>query len=124
MNNNYSLIIPCAVLLLGIAGCSDYKSGFEDGYDGVEKQGWIVFGKADYLQGFSDGEADKFQQDWVSVNTLEGDTRTCRAPVITTEAGMFTPVGYQRVAQDNQVGVVHDVGRQGALPVGDAPEEV
>lgn len=96
MKHTYRLIILSAVLC--ITGCSDYQAGFTDGYGGTDRQRWIVFGKAEYQRGFFAGEADRFQQDWMAENPLDADRPVCRAPVMTTEADMFSPVGYRHVA--------------------------
>lgn len=98
MNSIYKLMTVCIALC--ITGCSDYQAGFTDGYGGADSQQWVVFGKADYLQGYSTGEADRFQQDWVAANPAGEVGPTCRAPVIASEAVMFSPVGYQRIADD------------------------
>ncbi len=59
-----------------------------------------MLGKSDYLRGYHQGEADRFYNDWQAANAVDEDRLLCKAPVAVIEAGMFTPAGYEHVAED------------------------
>ncbi|NKB37303.1 MAG: hypothetical protein GKR93_09055 [Gammaproteobacteria bacterium] len=77
-----------------LISCSDHETGYYDGYDNVEQQKWLVFGKKDYEDGYKEGQMQAFQDDWYAENEDEMDfsmscpTIVMRAsPVIFTESG-------------------------------------
>ena len=83
-----------------IYGCSDYPSGFKDGYGNNAQEQWIVFGKAEYLEGFQAGKAEKFQQDWLAENYSDINHLQCPVVTILADPLMFLPTEYKRVAPD------------------------
>ena len=83
-----------------IYGCGDYLSGHKDGYEGTERNQWIVFGRSDYLDGFHEGEAERFQQDWFAENLTAINQLQCLVVTISADPLMFLPVEYKRVGTD------------------------
>ena len=98
MNIDIRVILLCAVLFG--AGCSNYETGFDDGFAGTELHSWIFIGKSDYIRGYYDGEADRLHNDWTAVNAVEDDRLICRAPAQLIQSDQFSPVGYQHVAEN------------------------
>ncbi len=80
------LIICCFIY-----GCSDYPSGYKDGYGSIDKRQWIVFGSSEYLSGFEAGKAENFSD----INHLQ-----CPVVTILADPLMFLPTEYKRVAPD------------------------
>ena len=90
------LVISCFIY-----GCSDYPSGYKDGYGSIEKKQWIVFGKKDYLDGFHVGKGDKFQQDWLAENLPETNQLQLHCPdVFLADPIIFLPIEYKRTGFD------------------------
>ncbi|MFB3101357.1 MAG: hypothetical protein ACE1ZM_07930 [Gammaproteobacteria bacterium] len=89
------LIICCFIY-----GCSDYPSGYKDGYGSIDKRQWIVFGRSEYLSGFEAGKAEKFQQDWLAENFSDINHLQCPVVTILADPLMFLPTEYKRVAPD------------------------
>jgi len=83
-----------------IYGCSDYPSGYKDGYGSIEKKQWVILGRADYSEGYQAGKAEKFQEEWFAENLKDMNQLQC--PVVTTLADplMFLPVEYKKVGID------------------------
>ncbi len=69
---NKKLLISTIVIVLFSFGCSDYQSGYQDGYEGMEQR-WTLFGYDEYSNGYQIGKADKFQEDWESENAIDID---------------------------------------------------
>jgi len=90
------ILIACC----SIYGCSDYPSGYKDGYGSIEKRQWIVFGKEDYLEGFHGGKADKFQQEWLAENYSDINHLQCTVVTILTDPFIHLPAEYKRVGPD------------------------
>ena len=90
------ILIVCSF----IYGCGDYPSGHKDGYEGIEKNQWIVFGRSEYLDGFYEGEAEKFQQDWLAENLTETNQLQCTEAIFLVDPFMFLPAEYKRTAPD------------------------
>jgi len=80
--------------------CSDYPSGYKDGYGSNGKRQWIVFGKADYLEGFHEGKADKFQQEWFAENLSDINQLQCPVVTILEDPFNYLPADYKRVGPD------------------------
>ena len=83
-----------------IYSCSDYPSGHEDGFEGVEKKQWIVIGRSEYLEGFYVGEAEKFQQDWLAENYSDINQLQCPVVTILDDPFNYLPAEYIRVGTD------------------------
>lgn len=90
------ILISCCC----IYGCSDYPSGYKDGYGSIEKRQWIVFGKEGYLEGFHEGKSDKFQQDWFAENLSDINQLQCPVVSILTDPFIYLPAEYKRVGPD------------------------
>lgn len=91
-------------------GCSDYQSGYREGYGDIDKKQWIVFGREDYLNGYESGQAEKFQQDWVLENPVDTEALHCPAVVLRANPLMFLPSEYIEIAPDiysNEAGLDH-----------------
>jgi hypothetical protein len=65
------------IIILFLSACSDYQSGYREGYEGSEQRQWIVLGRADYHDGFHSGQANKFQDDWLLENPIEESLMQC-----------------------------------------------
>ena len=50
--------IAIVLLCLFVASCGNYDMGYEDGYEGSEKEKWILFGKTKYENGYLNGKFD------------------------------------------------------------------
>lgn len=83
-----------------IYGCSDYPSGYKDGYENNEQMQWIIFGKEGYLEGFQEGKAEKFQQNWLAENYSDINHLQCPVVTILADPLMFLPAEYKRVGPD------------------------
>ena len=90
------ILIVCSF----IYGCGDYPSGHKDGYEGIEKNQWIVFGRSEYLDGFYEGEAEKFQQDWLAENYVETNGLQCTEVIFLVDPFMYLPAEYKRIGPD------------------------
>ena len=90
--------IAVLILFFCLYGCSDYSSGYRDGYAGSDKEQWIVFGRDDYLKAYSSGQAEKFQQDWVLENPLEPGLLHCPSIIVRADPLMFLPSEYKEIA--------------------------
>jgi len=51
------------LLLLFPISCSNYDQGYEDGYEGEEKNSWVVIGKDEYNSGYEEGAFDSECED-------------------------------------------------------------
>ncbi len=81
-----------------IYGCSDYPSGYKDGFESNEKNEWIVSGRSEYLEGFEVGKAEKFQQDWLAENFIETNQLRLQCPdEFLADPFMYLPADYKRV---------------------------
>jgi hypothetical protein len=87
------------ILVVSLYGCSDYQTGYIDGYEDNKKQ-WIVFGSGEYLKGYSIGQAEKFQQDWVSEYPVETNALHCPAIIVRADPPRFLPAEFKEIAQD------------------------
>lgn len=87
------------IICFFLYGCSDYPSGYRDGYGDNKKQ-WIVFGRADYLNGYQSGLAEKFQQDWLLENPVDTEALHCPAIIIRANPLMLLPAEYTEIAPD------------------------
>jgi len=102
----YSRIKIGLIFCLLATGCSDYQTGYQEGfghgYQEAKHNKWIVFGRDDYLRGYDAGQAEKFQEEWVSEDALElGDSPLrCRDIKIEADALMFLPAEYRRISTD------------------------
>ncbi|MFT5426021.1 MAG: hypothetical protein ACI9ZT_000962 [Gammaproteobacteria bacterium] len=83
-----------------IAGCSDYASGYKDGYENSAKKQWIVFGGSNYLEGFQNGEAEKFQDEWFVDNLTDMNQLQCSIITVRADPLTFLPSEYERVGPD------------------------
>ena len=81
------ILIVCSF----IYGCGDYPSGHKDGYEGIEKNQWIVFGRSEYLDGFYEGEAENY----VETNGLQ-----CTEVIFLVDPFMYLPAEYKRIGPD------------------------
>jgi hypothetical protein len=88
------------ILFCFLYGCSDYISGYREGYGGSDKKQWIVFGRGDYLKGFHSGQAEKFQDDWLLENPVEESLMECPSVVLRADPLMFLPAEYKKIATD------------------------
>lgn len=88
------------IALILLSACSDYQTGYTDGYDSKEQQQWIVFGRNDYVTGFHAGQAEKFQVDWLAENPLRDDIRYCPDFITTVDATYILPKGYSNIGLD------------------------
>lgn len=86
------------ILFCFLYGCSDYPSGYREGYEGKDKKQWIVFGRGDYLKGFQSGQAEKFQDDWVLENPVEESLMQCPSIAVRTDPLWFLPADYKEIA--------------------------
>ncbi len=87
-------------LCFSLYGCSDYQTGYRDGYAEHDKKQWFVFGRDRYFKGYHSGHAEKFQQDWVFENPVEENLLHCPSVIVRTDPLMFLPSEYKRIAQD------------------------
>ena len=97
------MILQKTVLLIIFSflyGCSDYQTGYRDGYADSDKKQWLVFGRGDYRNGYSSGQAEKFQDDWVLENPVEPGLLHCPSIVVRVDPLMFLPATYKEIAQD------------------------
>lgn len=88
------------IICFFLYGCSDYQSGYRDGYGEHDKKQWIVFGRDEYLNGYQSGQAEKFQQDWIAENPVETNALHCPAIIVRADPLMFLPPEYKRIAPD------------------------
>lgn len=86
------------LLLFLFSGCSDYPTGYLEGYEGGNKKQWIVFGRSEYLKGYQSGQAEKFQDDWLLENPVEEGTLHCPTHIFPADPLMFLPVEYKEIA--------------------------
>jgi len=86
------------ILLCSLYACSDYPSGYREGYEGSDKKQWIVFGRGDYSDGYHSGLAEKFQDDWLLENPVNTNTLHCPAIVVRANTLMFLPAAYKEIA--------------------------
>ena len=89
-----------SALLLLISGCSDYPTGYNEGYEGSNKNQWIVFGRSEYFNGYHSGQAAKFQDDWLLENPTQVSSLHCPTNIIPADPLMFLPAGYDKIAPD------------------------
>ena len=94
--NKTIVLITCCI----ICGCSDYASGYKDGYENTEENKWIVFGRSLYQDGFYAGRSEKFQQEWFDENMADMNLLQCPVVTIRADPLMFLPTEYKRVASD------------------------
>ena len=87
-------------LCFSLYGCSDYQTGYRDGYAAHDKNEWIVFGRDRYFKGYHSGQAEKFQQEWVIENPVKENLLHCPTIMVRTDPLMFLPPEYKRIAQD------------------------
>ena len=83
-------IIACLLSLT--AACSDYQTGYDNGYNNVEARNWLVSGRREYQEGYQQGQMQAFHDDWYAENADDIDVGlSCPAvvmrvsPVIVTE---------------------------------------
>ncbi len=88
------------VFSLNLYGCSDYQTGYKEGYQGNDKNQWVVFGKEGYFEGYHSGQAEMFQQDWLAENPVETSLLQCPTTFIHTDPLNVLPTGYEQIAQD------------------------
>ena len=88
------LTIGFLVLLLA-AGCSNYESGYHDGYRDKSANKWLSLVSSRYEKGYQDGAAEKFFSDWMMENEDDITEQSC--PVILTELHplMYLTPGYE-----------------------------
>ncbi len=88
------------IICFSLYGCSDYQTGYRDGYEENDKKQWVGFGRGGYLNGYFSGQAEKFQQDWVSEILTETNGLQCPDIIVRADPLMFLPPGYKRIAPD------------------------
>lgn len=88
------------LLFFSLYSCSDYQAGYKDGYEGIDKRQWLVFGRGDYIDGYQSGEAEKFQQDWVSEYPVEIKGLQCRSIIINADPFMLLPTKFKEISSD------------------------
>ena len=86
------------IILFLLSGCSDYPSGYREGYEGNDKKQWIVFGRSNYSEGFYSGQAERFQYDWLLENPIEDSLMQCPSIVERADPLMFLPSEYKEIA--------------------------
>ena len=90
------LIICCFIY-----GCSDYPSGYKDGFGSIDKRQWIVIGRSEYQSGYESGKAEKFQQDWLAENFTDTNRLRLQCPdVFLADPIIFLPIEYKRTGLD------------------------
>jgi len=88
------------IICFSLYGCSDYQTGYKDGYADNDKKQWVVIGRGEYLNGYFSGQAEKFQQDWVLENPVKTNGLQCPDIIVRADPLMFLPPGYKRIAPD------------------------
>lgn len=88
------------ILCCSLYGCSDYPSGYREGYEGSDKKQWILFRRGDYINGYESGVAEKFQEDWMLENPVDTGILHCPSIVVRTNPLMLLPAEYREIAQD------------------------
>ena len=74
-------IIACLISLT--AACSDYQSGYENGYNNVEARNWLVLGRQEYQEGYQEGQMQAFHDNWYAENADDIDVGlSCPAVVM------------------------------------------
>ena len=96
MIRNVIILISCFFLY----SCSDFEVGYSDGYEGRDKNNWIVFAKDRYHDGYHSGQAEKFQQDWLTEDPIEIGLLHPPTTFIRTDPLNVMPDEYKRIAQD------------------------
>ena len=100
MNLMYLQKTVILIICFSLYGCSDYQSGYKDGYGEDDKKQWIVFGRSSYLNGYNSGQAEKFQQDWVLEYPVEPNLLHCPTILDRDDPLTYLLPGYKRIAQD------------------------
>jgi hypothetical protein len=47
--------VALMIFLNIVVSCSDYETGFKNGFKGIKYNKWILFGREDYMKGYEEG---------------------------------------------------------------------